>query len=118
MADQQEIDGIDPKKCKVPQKRSYTMVMDMGKHSALKKAMKELEAMQKQHPAVAGLTLAIAIVARNAAEAQMDMSRQVLMLAAQNRLPIERHALGLAFEDDGLWIEATGESTATEQAHG
>lgn len=118
MTDQQEIEGIEPMKCKVPPKRSYTMVMDMGKHAALKKAMKELEAMQKQHPGVAGLTLAIAVVARHAAEAQMDMSRQVLIFAAQNRLPIERHALGLAFDDDGLWIEATGESTATEQSNG
>lgn len=118
MTDQQEIEGIESMKCKVPPKRSHTMVMDMGKHAALKDAMKELEAMQKQHPGVAGLTLAIAVVARRAAEAQMNMSRQVLIFAAQNRLPIERHALGLAFEDDGLWIEATGESTATEQAHG
>jgi len=114
MAEQQEIEGIEPMKCKVPPKRACVMVMDMGKHSALKAATKELEAMQRQHPAVAGLTLAIAIVARHAAEAQMDMSRQVLIFAAQNRLPIERHALGLAFEDDGLWIEAAGESTAVE----
>lgn len=106
MADQKEIEGIQPMKCKVPPKRSYTMVMDMGKHSALKQTMKELETMQKQHPGVAGLTLAIAVVARRAAEAQMDSSRQVLIFAAKNRLPIEGHALGLLFDDDGLYIEA------------
>ena len=118
MTKQKEIEGIQQMKCWVPHKKACSILMDMGRHSALKAAQKELEVMQQQHPAVAGLTLAIAIVARQGAEAQMDMSRQVLMLAAQNRLPIERHALGLAFEDDGLWIEATGESTATEQAHG
>lgn len=118
MAEQKEIDGLQPVKCKVSQKKAYIMLMDMGRLAALKEAVKELEAMQLQHPSVAGLKMAIAVVARRAAEAQMDSSRQVLICAAHNQLPIENHAMALAFEDDGLWIEATGESTATEQAHG
>ena len=74
--------------------------------------------MQKQHPSVAGLTLAIAVIARRFAEVRMEVSRQVLTHAANGGLPIERHAIAMLFKDDGLWVEATGESTATEQAHG
>lgn len=114
MTEQTEIDGSRPMRCKVPHKKSYPMVLDMGRNSALKAAAQELESAQKQHPNVAGLTLAIAIVARQAAEAQMDATRQVLMFAAKNQMPIERHALGMAFEDDGLWIEATGEDNSIE----
>ena len=114
MTEQQEIHGIQPMRCKVPHKKSFTMVLDMGRTSALKAASQELEAMQKQHPNVAGLTLAIAVVARQAAEAQMDTTRQVLTFAAKNRMPIEHHALGMAFADDGLWIEAAGEDSSIE----
>lgn len=110
MTEQQEIEGIQPMKCKVPHKKSFPIISDSGALAGLRAAMQELEQAQKQHPGVAGLTLAIAIVARRAAEAQMDSTRQVLILAAQNRLPIESHAMALLFEDDGMYIKAvTGE---------
>ena len=118
MADQQEIDGIRPMKHKVPQKRMVSLVMNTGAQEALRAAEDELKEIQKQHQSVAGLTLAIAVIARRFAEARMDVSRQVLIQAASGNLPIEHHAIAMAFKDDGLWLEATGESTATEQAHG
>lgn len=106
MDEQLEIPGARPMKCKVPHKRAHTLLMTSGATVALHKAQDELEEMRKQHPGVAGLTLAIAVVARHAAEQQMESSRQVLIFAGQAGMPIERHAIALAFEDDGLYLEA------------
>ena len=106
MEKQTEIDGPQPMKCKVPHKKASQIVIESSAHTSLREVMKELEQAQKQHPGVAGLTMAIAIVARRAAEAQTNLSRKVLLIAAQNRMPIENHALNLLFEDDGMYIEA------------
>ena len=106
MEKQTEIDGTQPMKCKVPHKKASQIVIESSAHTSLREVMKELEQAQKQHPGVAGLTMAIAIVARRAAEAQTNLSRKVLIIAAQNRMPIENHALRLLFEDDGMYIEA------------
>ena len=106
MKKQTEIDGTQPMKCKVPHRKASQIVIESSAHASLREVMKELEQAQKQHPGVAGLTMAIAIVARRAAEAQTNLSRKVLLIAAQNRMPIENHALNLLFEDDGMYIEA------------
>ena len=107
MDEQLEIPGARPMKCKVPQKRAHKLLLDTGATLALERAQTELEDMRKQHPGVAGLTLAIAVVARHAAERQMESSRQVLMHAAQVGMPIEQHAIALSFDDDGLYLQAT-----------
>ena len=107
MNEQFEIPGARPMKCQVPQKRAHKLLMDTGAHSALWVAQQELESMRKQHPGVAGLTLAIAVVARLCAEKQMESTRQVLVHAAQAGMPIEHYAIALVFGDDGLYLEAT-----------
>lgn len=106
--DQAEIPGISPNTCSVPHKRAHKLLMDTGGHAALVTAQKELEEVRKQHPGIAGLTLAIAVVARHAAEKQMESSRAVLIHAAQAGMPIENHAIALEFADDGLRLVTVG----------
>jgi len=107
MEEQLEIPGARPMKCKVPQKRANRLLLDTGGHAALAVTQRELEKMREQHPGVAGLTLAIAVVARHSAELQMNSSRKVLIHAAQAGMPIEEHAIALSFEADGLYLQAS-----------
>ena len=106
MQEQTEIPGTRPTICAVPHKRAHKLLIDSGGCHALDEARKELEALQKQHPMTAGLTLAIAVVSRRAAEKQMESSREVLIRAAQAGMQIEGCALALVFSDDGLRIES------------
>ena len=106
MDEQMEIPGARPLKCLVPAKRAHKILLESGAAAATEAVRRELEAMREQHPGVAGLTLAIAVVGRYAAEKQMVSSREVLIQAANAGMPIEKHAIALAFEDDGLYLEA------------
>lgn len=106
MEEQIEIPGARPTSCSVPHKRALKLLVDSGGCHALEEAKKELEALQKQHPGIAGLTLAIAVVSRRGAEKQMLSSRAVLIHAAQAGIQIEGCALALDFTDDGLRIES------------
>lgn len=117
-AQQQEIEGTRPLTAKVlPESRAYAIVMDSAQHIALSKLKAELEAMQKQHPNTAGLTIAIAVVARRAAEAQLLVSRAALMYAAKKGLPLEGYGLELDFQQDGLHVLAIpGAQTETRSA--
>ena len=107
MDEQLEIPGARPMKCKVPHKRAHRLLLDTGGHAALAVTQRELEKMREQHPGVAGLTLAIAVVARHSAELQMNSSREVLIHAAQVGMPIEQHAIALSFDEDGLYLKAS-----------
>ena len=114
MEQQQELPGTRPMRVKVPHSRSHRLLLDTGGHARLAEAQKELEKMREQHPGVAGLTLAIAVVARRAAEAQMSSSREVLIQAGQVGMPIEHHAIALDFADDGLYLQAVADDPATQ----
>lgn len=103
---QTEIPETRPTSCSVPHKRASKILLDTGGYEALALAQRELEEMRTQHPGIAGLTLAIAVVSRRAAEKQMESSRTVLVLAAEARMPIENHAIALDFTDDGLQLQA------------
>ncbi|UBB15460.1 hypothetical protein [Comamonas odontotermitis] len=103
---QHEIPETLPTSCGVPHKRAQKVLLDTGGHAALAAAQLELEEIRKQHPGIAGLTLAIAVVARHAAEKQMNSSREVLIQAAHAGLPIENHAIALEFTNEGLRLKA------------
>lgn len=113
-AQQQDLPGTRPMRIQVPHKRAHDLLLDTGSHTGLSEAQKELEKMREQHPGVAGLTLAIAVVARRAAEAQMSSTRSVLIQAGQAGMPIENHAIGLEFADDGLYLQAVAGDPATQ----
>lgn len=110
---QQEIEGTQPLSAKVlPSSQAYAIAMDSAQHVALAKLKAELEAVQKQHPNAIGLMIAIAIVSRKAAEAQLLVSRAALTYAAKNGLPFDGHRIELDFQQDGLHILATPETQA------
>lgn len=114
MEQQQELPGTRPMRHHVPHKRAHELLLDTGGLTALTAAQKELEKMREQHPGVAGLTLAIAVVARRAAEAQMASARSVLIQAGQAGMPIESHAIGLESADDGLYLKAVAGEPDTQ----
>ena len=104
--DQDELPGMPNKKVAVGPKQRITLAIEMGGQYELAACAKELREMQKQHPAVTGLTLALAIVDRRIAESQMKTSRQILSIATRNGMPIEDHAIMTSIEDDELVLEA------------
>ena len=111
MTDQQEIQGAQPMELKVPQQEAVALLIQMGKNLAISAAIKSLEDLQKQHPGVSGLTLALAVIGRQAAEEQMFVSRKAITLAAKYRLPIEGHSLNLDFRKDGVWVIASSDGS-------
>lgn len=112
MENQTEIPGLKPMSCEVAPTKAHQIIFDTGAYAALATAKDELEKFQNLHPGVAGLTMAIAVVARLAAEKQLESSRLVLISAANAGMPIEHHAIALDFADTGLRLVATGNQTS------
>lgn len=104
--DQGELPGMPNKKAAIGPSLRIPLAMEMGGQCELHACAKELRDMQKQHPAVAGLTLALAIVDRRIAESQVKATRQILSFAAKNGMPIEDHAIITRIEGDELMLEA------------
>lgn len=112
MSDQPNLPGVAPTSTTIEGPRMIDFLLDAGGQIALLSIAEELEELRKQHPAAAGLTVALAVVQRDAAELQMKTSRRALSAAAKAGMPIDGHAIKTSFEGGRLQIVAKPEEGA------
>src|ERR1035437_6433047 len=90
----------------VPAKRRTMLLLDMGAQGELLNLVGELEALQKQHPSVAGITLALAVANKRIAVVHMRTTRTVLTIAAIHGMPIENHGISSSVEGDEIVLHS------------
>lgn len=106
MSEQPNLPGVAPTSTTIEGARMIDFLLDAGGQMALMTIAEELKELRKQHPAAAGITIALAVVQRDGAALQMKVSRQALAAAAKAGLPIEGHSILTSFEDGKLQIVA------------
>lgn len=113
MSKQQKLPEIDRSEAPIRPSRLHDFLAGVGANAAMNQLVEELEEMQKQHPHAVGLTLAIAIAKREAAQKQMDVTKEVLFTAATNGLPMDGHRIELRITRDGPVVISTADSLET-----
>lgn len=111
---QEPIPGLTPMQTTVPPAKILYFALELGQQMALAAFSQELRALQKQHPAAVGLTLAIAIADKNGAEIKAVTTRKILTLAASAGLPIGGHAIHSTIEKGEFVIRASADPEADE----
>lgn len=95
MSKQYRLDDIDRSEAPIRESRRTSFLLDMGASHALKALVDELKTLQKQHPQAVGLTLAIAIAGRDAAERAAEVSKEVLFTAGTNGMQMDGRRIEL-----------------------
>lgn len=106
-----ELDFPKPKTVVVPSSKRNLMLLDAGGQMSLQDTLGKLEKLQKQHPTVTGLTMAITVVRLEIAELQLKSSKRVLTIAASAGLPIEGHSIFSDFSSEEIVLSAVEEAT-------
>ena len=109
MSQQQELPEISRHEALIRPSRLPDFLMAAGGQTALQKVAEELRAAHKQTPNAVGLTLAIAVIERDAAIKQGEVSKEVLFTAGINGLPLDDHRLELRFGENGPYVVSTQE---------
>jgi len=104
--EQDELPGTQVMKTTVPARRLALLAIDMGRQIGLAGALDQIKELQDQHPKVAGLTLARAILEKDIATAQARVSRVVLTVATTAGMPIENHGIASHIEDGQIVLTA------------
>lgn len=95
------IPGVRPVRAQVPSARLSEFSRQIGVLLGVGDVVDELKKMQKEHPTVPGLTLAIAVAEKHMACAQMKNSQTTLILASSAGLEVERMETTVELRDDG-----------------
>ena len=111
---QEPIPGLTPMQTTVAPAKLLHFALELGQQMALAEFSQELRALQKQHPAAVGLTLAIAIADKNGATLKAITTRKILTLAADAGLPIGGHAIHSTIEHGELVIRAQADPEADD----
>ena len=103
---QQTLPGYQPMETKIVGPKMIEVLFETGIQIGLKKTLEDLKEAKAQHPAAVGLTMAIALVERDIANAQIKTTRIVLAAAAKAGLPIDGHAITSGMGDDCIVVNA------------
>lgn len=108
---QKELPGTRPMSMVLPEARRNKFLTILGQRIALQSLSADLKKLQKQHPAVAGITLALALIDRDDAVLASEVGRIVLTVAAAGGLPLENHAIATEFGAGEITLRAVGDET-------
>lgn len=106
MSTQPEIPGSRPLTINVPADRRMMLALEMGGQMELVEVASELRALQKQHPSVLGLVMALAVIDRRIAVIQLKTSRTILTVAANAGMPLDGHVIHTRPTDEEITILA------------
>ena len=105
-----ELDFPKPKTAVVPSSKRNSMLLEAGGQMHLQDTLDSLEKLQKQHPSVAGLAMAVTVVRLEITKLQLRLQGKVLTIASAAGLPIADHGITSDLSGEEIVLSAVKET--------
>ena len=106
-----KLDFPKPKTAVVPSAKRNSMLLEAGGQMHLHDTLDDLEKLQKQHPSVSELAMAITVVRLEITKLQLRLQGKILTIAWAAGLPIADHGITSDFSGEEIVLSAV-EDTA------